>query len=170
MMNLRLILQPFGRNRPLANLIMTLIVFAPCFYVGGRYLVTQRAVADVTAIRPYCELVTCRGGRCTNRQPIACSDVPATFEPYQSVRRSQQAHVEFIGRGGQSRSVWEDFSRFAKGHPRVGERIAIHYIDVFGFEPEVVRRPDLSMIVFGIVAFVFFLSIGARRRARWRLR
>lgn len=157
-----------GRDMPFGSLLLTLIAVAVTGYFSYRYLATQAAEAEIAAVRPYCELVTCSWGKCNRRERLACHDVPATLKPEQHVRRFHEARVEFVGSDGQFRAAWVEFAKLDKTGAKVGDRIAIHYIDSFSEEPEITPRPSLVLTTFGVAAFLVFLSFGARRmRSRW---
>lgn len=159
---------PFGLRMSIGSLFFVLIAVATTGYIAYRYLATHGSEGKIVAVRPYCELVTCKWGKCNQRQRMACIDIPGTLQSNQNVRRFQEGRVEFIGGDGQIRGVWAEFSKFPRGTVRVGDVVNIHYIDGFGEEPEITGRPSLFLSIVGIVAFVFFLSIGARiHRAKW---
>lgn len=162
------ILKPFGAARmPFGSLLLTVIAVATVGYVAFRYLATGSAEGRIVEVRPYCELVTCWGGKCNSRVQMACHDIPAKLEQNQSVRRFQQGRVEFVGGDGMSRAAWAEFSRIGKT-VKPGERVKIHYIDGFGEEPEITGPPSFFVTMVGIASFLFFLSIGARlNRSRW---
>lgn len=150
----------------LSRVLFAVIAVAMTGYFSYRYLATESAEAEITAIRPSCELVTCNWGKCGSRQRMACLGVPATLASNQYVRRFQEARLQFVGSDGQYRATWTEFGKLNKGDVAVGDRMTIDYFDGFGKEPEVTARPSLFMTVFGLGAFLFFLSIAARLHQR----
>lgn len=158
-----------GIRLPFGSLLFTLIAVATVGYFSYRYLATRASEAQVSAVRPYCELVTCRWGKCNSRRQMACEEIPSPLETDQHVRHFDQARVEFVGSDGRHRAAWAELGRTVRHSARVGDRISVHYIDGFGPEPEITSRPNLFLSLFGIAAFLFFLSIGARmHRSRWQ--
>lgn len=158
-----------GRQIPIRSWVFTVIAVATIGYVAYRYVATQPAEGEITAFRPYCELISCHWGKCNSRRNMACEEVPDPLPSHQFVRHIRQAQVQFTGRDGQSRTVWEEQGRLGIGSKaRIGDSVSLHYIDGFSGEPEVAPRPNLFMSLFGIAAFLFFLSIGARMKSRWR--
>jgi len=153
---------------PFGSMLLTVIAVATTGYLAYRYLATHSADGKIVAVRPYCELVTCSWGKCNSRERMACTDLPDMLHSNQHVRRFDEGRVEFSGRGGQSRASWAELGKLGKGRVRVGDRVAIHYIDGFGAEPEITAKPSFFLTSIGIGAFLFFLSIGARlKRSRW---
>lgn len=161
-MHIRAVSRKPGLSMPFGSLLLTLIAVATAGYFSYRDLATRGAEAEVSAVRPYCELISCSWGKCNRRQQMACADLPASLEPNQHVRQFEQARLEFVGSDGQSRAAWAESTRLENSKVHVGDRIAIHYIDGFGSEPEITQPSSLFTTIFGIAAFLFFLSIGAR--------
>lgn len=157
-----------GFQMPFGSALFTLIALAVVGYHSYLYLAVQAAEAEILAVRPYCQLITCNWGKCSRGERMACVDVPATLDPEQRVRRFQEARVEFIDRYGQRRAAWTEIGRGIQGGARVGDRVSVHFIDHLGGEVEVTNRPSLFLTVFGLAAFLFFLSIGARiHHSKW---
>lgn len=157
-----------GLRLPFGSAILTLIAVAAVGYHCYRYLATRAVEAEIAAVRPYCQLVTCKWGKCGRGERLACSEVSATLGPDQRVRRFEEAKMEFNGRNGQRRAVWAEIGTVIEGRVRVGDNVNVHIIDLLGGEPEVTNRPSLLLTLFGLGAFLFFLSIGARGyQHRW---
>ncbi len=169
-MHIRAVSRKPGLSMPFSSLLLTLIAVATAGNFSYRYVATSGAEAEVSAVRPYCELISCRWGKCNSRQQMACADLPVSLEHDQHVRQFEQARLEFVGSDGKRRAAWADSSRLDKSKVHVGDRIAIHYIDGFGSEPEITPPRNLFTTVFGIAAFLYFLSIGARLRQKKRVR
>lgn len=151
--------------------VVVLIVMAVAMSndVVARYLATEQATAAITEVRPFCEKVTCAWGKCNQRQRINCEMAEQLRSTDSHIQRGlnresaytvvdQEARLVFLGSDGAERTTWAAVRKIGMAGARVGDSIAIHYID--GSTPQVVPPPSLFLTIVSIVVLFAIVKYG----------